>query len=101
MNEWQPIETAPKDGRHVVLGVSYGRNGHPRVCVAYWKQDRYRPWIMMDENTQVRGDWRDSSRWVQAFSEDDAISEINDEDEGHSVRHFDATHWMPLPEPPK
>lgn len=62
--EWQPIETAPKDGTKVLLwddGVTIGEwseNVHP---------------------------WNDGNWWV----------------EGGQVTTQTATHWMPLPEPPK
>ena len=34
--EWQPIETAPKDGSVIVVG--YGRQGNFPVKVVYWKE---------------------------------------------------------------
>jgi hypothetical protein len=81
MSEWQPIETAPKDGTRVIVypilvpslfrrtgrsDASYMRPLEP--AIAYW----YGP--------------ESNGYWV-------------------GVHHRDAktnpTHWMPLPEPPK
>jgi len=36
MSQWQPIETAPKDGRRVLI---YTSGGHPRVTVGFWQAD--------------------------------------------------------------
>ena len=69
MSEWQPIETAPKDGTEVFLWTEE----KPNIVVAYW--DTY----------EGSGWWR--------FSES-VLSDIAGEVEN-------ATHWMPLPEPPK
>lgn len=75
MSEWQPIETAPKDGTPVDL------------------------WIQIYETRGYRAtgcEYRDSE-W-QHYS----LPEF-----GHSIElcHVDwqhlATHWMPMPEPPK
>ena len=83
MSNWNPIETAPKDGTAVLVmrdiwpGTSTGRaiecNGHNTYVAEWWGGD-------------------------------------NDSDEGHWVCYMDAvldpdcpiepTHWMPLPFPP-
>ena len=75
---WQPIETAPKDGTWVML---YGKES----------------WTEQDDKVQpiVVGFWNASSRykedwgWAFCFWDSDWRST------------FDATHWMPLPEPPQ
>ncbi len=61
MSEWQPIETAPKDGKRI-LTFRYLGDGY-KVRVAYY----------------TKGVWRNA--------------------QGHNP--LNATHWMPLPEPPK
>lgn len=70
--EWQPIETAPKDGTPIIVGNSAGP-WVARYCAVF--QSGYRPenpWQCMMLN-----------RW-------------------HMPRHASSvpTHWMPLPEPP-
>ena len=61
MSEWQPIETAPKDGTYVLL---------------------YEP--RNDDHDYEIG-FFECSEW---FGPD-------------HIYTIDATHWMPLPEPPK
>jgi len=71
MSDWQPIETAPKDGRELLVGrFAFGRNWQ---CVSSWRGPS------RGEHDYPYGDnaWRDSNG-----------------------RHLAGTHWMPLPEPP-
>ena len=70
---WQPIETAPKDGTSILLGCNYERMGKQRVTRAWWE----------------RGMWAEAMYW----SEDDQEFLI-------SQCAFRASHWMPLPTPP-
>ena len=64
MSEWQPIETAPKDGTVI---------------------------LMADGLTMFCGIWLKSARgWVDGCRDAD----------GELVA-WNATHWMPLPAPPK
>jgi hypothetical protein len=70
---WQPIATAPKDGRVVLLwygGVFVG------LVMAWWQEA-----IPADD-----GGARIPARW---------------EDIGEGFTVNDATHWMPLPAPPE
>lgn len=84
MADWQPIETAPRDGTCVLLFVpgeqSQGQwdeelydgcGGEPEapILVGFWDKDHGRP-----------GPW-----WQLAH---------------YSAYCFKPTHWMPLPEPP-
>lgn len=71
--EWQPIDTAPKDGTKVL--ISDGRY----VIDAYW-----------DDNASLEQCERGPA-W-QVFN--------CDGDCWYSVAVTDPTHWMPLPEPP-
>ena len=64
--EWQPIETAPKDGSVIVVG--YGRQGNFPVKVVYWKE--------------LHKIWMHYGEWEPGLENN-------------------ATHWMPLPTPPK
>ena len=68
MSEWQPIETAPKDGRAIMVWIK-GRLELQAHCFA--------PVSICDN-----GWWWDDSTG-------DQIEPI-----------ADATHWMPLPDPP-
>jgi hypothetical protein len=68
--EWQPIETAPKDGTPVLIHVPTGQRP---VYEAEW----HRPWESAPED----------KCWWQTRS--------------GMVLPEHATHWMPLPEPPR
>ena len=71
MSEWQPIETAPKDGRTIIVF----RNIHG------WNVLGYAYWV------DVRG----IDGWVSnGFSDPPGNLGL-----GHP------THWMPLPTPPE
>jgi len=70
--EWQPIETAPKDGRHIIAWFPHGFHGNNlsqfakgHVEAVYWK----------------------GSDWYWS-SDDDALI-------------IAPTHWIPLPELPE
>ena len=68
---WKPIETAPKDGTHILayrvpIGIRFTSMTNPPTVV-HWFDDGFYT----------------------------SVNEIAPE------RPFDATHWMPLPEPPK
>lgn len=72
MSEWQPMDTAPKDGRIILayfplegLGDSWCRV----MPVFYSRTMQPRPWIF-------------AGRAASSYSDG-------------------PTHWMPLPEPPK
>ena len=87
MGEWQPIETAPKDGTEIdIWAVQYSvgagklitGDGH-RISNAWWGEPYYgdeRKW----EKQLVRRD----GAWTEPVE----------------YTGFSVTHWMPLPEPP-
>jgi hypothetical protein len=82
-SEWQPIETAPKDGSVVDLWVpsyrqvnDYLVEGH-RVAACRWNDG-----------------WGDGGFWEAKFVEVDSFTPLD------SIDGQQPTHWMPLPEPP-
>jgi hypothetical protein len=79
-NRWQPIETAPRDGREI-LGVC---GDMIRVC---WPKLFPRPITPGDDMT----DSRPGDRW-EYFRD-------NEHAPGHTWS-ICPTHWMPLPLPP-
>lgn len=77
-DEWQPIETAPRDGTEILIGKWKERGGF-RFCRSSWE---HFPGNSMEGEQSY--DW-----WAC----DDDHNDIT-EDEG-------PTHWRPLPAPPK
>ena len=71
---WQPIETAPKDGVNVLLSERY--NDTP--CVGFWRTNPGE-WVANVSNYTTRWDSRVVSDISSAL----------------------VTHWMPLPKPPE
>lgn len=89
---WQPIETAPKDGSTVLL---YGKHPYGSVRAARWdNRPKYR-WVFVDDDTQKRERIADTSGWHILQMGWDDIVESNDIDDGIG-RHpdFEPTHWM-------
>ncbi len=72
MGEWQPIETAPKDGTSVLLGRFTGK---PKA----------------DREGFISVDWCRTSAKDYGFI---GFGEFNE-------NYWPATHWMPLPAPPE
>lgn len=77
MTDWQPIETAPKDGTRVDLWT-----GGRRVTGAFYKDDGWTVWV----------------RWVRDKRQTSGGLPTGT----HRYTGVDSpTHWMPLPEPPE
>ena len=80
MSDWQPIETAPKDGTAIWLlldNVPYIGYGEPEIPVF----DRKSMWF-------IKAGFRRKA-------------DMPDEIFGTYAYDVHPTHWMPLPEPPK
>lgn len=75
--DWQPIETAPKDGTYILVwSEREGWRGNPRMVCATWEPSGTGAWAIYGA-----GPTRHSEQWLD--------------------RGIIPTHWMPLPEPPK
>lgn len=74
--EWQPIETAPKDGTWIMIFCP---------CEEFPTHD--------------------ITHWVAKFGYCDPEHSLEtawvDQDDAVVMRQQEPTHWMPLPEPPK
>lgn len=75
MSEWQPIETAPKDGSSILVFCKYG------VRIAYWNIG---PCIWERKSVPC---------WTVFEPDDYFYAE-------HLLEEAEPTHWMPLPLPP-
>ena len=75
IDNWQPIETAPKDGTRIIIcGVGYMK--HP--CIAHWNQ--------VFGNNKKAGRYLKQEGWYNGRA-----------DYWHTSP---ATHWMPCPQIP-
>ena len=72
-NEWQPIETAPKDGRQILLSIN-------SPYTSYDGGTEYKQFFVISRF------WNSTNQWT----------EINYGENWEDI----PTHWMPLPNPP-
>jgi len=78
--EWQPIETAPKDGTRILIGRLDGNVGIDAIEIC---------------------DWYVIERSHYEHVEYDLYRKVMDEpNESWNGNGHRATHWMPLPDPP-
>jgi|WetSurSiteA1Bulk_404760.scaffolds.fasta_scaffold55279_2 hypothetical protein len=74
---WQPIETAPKDGTLILVYEPETKRNEEGIYIVTWsRQDKYYP-----------------KEWCIICSEQD--------EQGGCATVDYATYWMPLPEPPE
>jgi hypothetical protein len=83
-SEWQPIETAPKTGRTLLLGY-FNALGKWRTLRGQWFTDAV-----------IQEEWTNSDVHEAGWFETSV--ECDDEDSG--CWPTDPTHWQPLPTPP-
>lgn len=88
MNEWQPIETAPKDGTPLLLALSRKPDRNymvydicPRHAIGLWQHGRWQS-IEVEDCGSMGGE---ETGWMP-----DCV-----------CLDLDPTHWMPLPKPPE
>jgi hypothetical protein len=80
--EWQPIETAPRDGTRILVADNDGNR-----CIAKYVED-----------------FHERQKFVRKAKDGDVYRTVR-EDYGYWDMETDALylphHWMPLPDPPK
>jgi hypothetical protein len=81
--EWQPIETAPQDGKTVLLG-RYNGLGNWRTMRGQWMSQEF-----------INETWEDPDDGDPGWHETSAEA-----DDVPNCWRTSPTHWMPLPPPP-
>ena len=82
---WQPIETAPKTRKKVIL-FYLNRNNFPRTVMARWLTD--------DEAAETDTDCVGlEGGWYECIDNWDDYTEV-------AIHEGEPTHWMPLPPAP-
>ena|SRR3990167_3521283 len=85
MSEWQPIETAPKDGTEILVYYEFATV--PIVHIARWDDDRFDQW--------------EGERFASKADKIGWWSYVETSVSQHKLDEFNTpTHWMPLPAPP-
>jgi hypothetical protein len=103
VSEWRPIETAPRDGRYLLVtdGERFAAaepHDYTEPATIGWDGTRY-GWPNTERPNPVAGVVHKLWHMVgcSGFSNDaDVISE-----DGWPASGWTPTHWMPLPEPPR
>jgi len=90
MAEWQPIETAPRDGTEILLGRASEEEDDPGVSVPGYWQAGYEDGI---DYMGCDDGFVDSHH--QTFHGGRSFGA-----ESHRYAPNQPTHWMPLPPPP-
>jgi hypothetical protein len=80
---WQPIETAPRDSRRIIVGY-YNYEGVWRAHEAWWR--------MPYESAPRKDCW-----WCHDGNSTLLSADVHTSPEG---KKLGATHWQPLPAPP-
>ena len=84
--EWLPIETAPRDGRKLIL-FYLNRNNKSRTVMARWVTDEEAAETDADDVGLEGG-------WYECIDNWDDYCQI-------AIHEGEPTHWMPLPAAPK
>lgn len=81
--DWQPIETAPKDAKMLLLlQGGHQEDYHSRVFTGFWG-DKFAGWEPDDPANYAWCNWHEGLNEEDIWKTEDGV-----------------THWMPLPNPP-
>ena len=80
--QWQPIETAPKDGTEII-GAAWYKYG--------------------DFSAHIEGPWTIAfygGKWQSSWDGSEVVNYMSDFGTDYKEPELEPTHWMPLPNPP-
>jgi hypothetical protein len=89
--EWEPIETAPKDGTYVLCCWA----GSPSVCLLVWKTNRR---LIVDPERRLSPE---DEAFLKARSASYFGDPQEDDDYDLALPENAPTHWLPYPAPPE
>jgi hypothetical protein len=86
MSEWRTIESAPRDGTHILLYArDCGSQSECDIQIGFYLGMRFGTLFINNE------EW---TGWLSVSTYDNGHGDSENE-------HLTPTHWMPLPEAPK
>jgi uncharacterized protein DUF551 len=86
---WEPIETAPKDGTDVILFDGFA------VSVGAYEDD-----MSYEDFLTICGDGEGEKEWRKYIKDEPGQGWISHETISGDCVLMEPTHWMPLPSPP-
>ena len=107
MTDWQPIETAPKDGTVIDLWMVDEAGEGKRIPNAYWVENYSDSWTVYAEDGSHKTEWIKRDGWFAPGFDYDGQDGFCDYPKRYNAHPRQQkwiwslpTHWMPLPAPP-
>lgn len=88
--EWQPIETAPKDGTHILLGLPRSKDQAQESTVGWWQEE------VADGEDYMGSDAGFVDFEFKVFHPGRSFGNVK-----YQYGSYSPAYWMPLPNAPK